>query len=118
MLSRCERKGSAIAGITYTSEPLGVRMIGLLRLALFILAIEAIFYGLLWVYLRSTRRESLEREWDRRHPEKAGPSEERAAFVRRFMQGYGARLRRRLSWLVLVLPLVVIMTIIFFVNYR
>lgn len=93
-------------------------MIGLLRLALFVLAVEALFYGLLWVYLRSTRRESLEKDWDRRHPERAGPSDERDSFIRRAMNSHRKQLRRRLAWFVMVLPLVVIMTIIFFVNYR
>lgn len=93
-------------------------MMALLRLAALILAVEAIFYLLLSVYLRSTRTEALEKEWDRRHPEEAGPTEARAAFVRRSMLGYSRTLRARLVWLVMVLPLVAIMAIIFYVNYR
>ena len=93
-------------------------MMGLLRLALFVLAIEAIFYLLLRIYLQSTRRESLEKEWDRRHPHRAGPSDERDAFVNHAMAIYRRAIRKPLFWTVLVVPLAVIMTIIFFVNYR
>ena len=48
----------------------------IIRLALILFVIEAIFYALLTVYLRSTKAESLEKEWDRRHPERAGDTEE------------------------------------------
>lgn len=93
-------------------------MFAFLRLIGLILVVEAIFYALIYVYVRSLRRESLEDEWDRRHPERAGPTEEREAFVRRSMLGYDKTLRARLVGLVLVFPLVVIVTIIVFVNYN
>ncbi len=93
-------------------------MIALLRLMGLVLVVELIFYALIYIYVRSLRRESLENEWDRRHPERAGPSEERDTFVRRSMVGYSRSLRARLVGLVLVLPLVVIVTIIFYVNYK
>ena len=63
-------------------------------------------------------REALEKEWDRRHPGRAGPTAERDTFVRRSMRGFSKTLRARLVGLVLVLPLVVIVTIIVFVNYN
>ena len=90
----------------------------IIRLALILFVIEAIFYALLTVYLRSTKTESLEDEWDRRHPERAGDTEERRAFVRRSMLGYEKTLRARLVGLVLILPMIVIVTIIVFVNYN
>ena len=68
--------------------------------------------------LRSLRREALEKEWDRRHPGRAGPTAERDTFVRRSMRGFSKTLRARLVGLVLVLPLVVIVTIIVYVNYN
>lgn len=92
-------------------------MIGLLRLALVLLAIEAVFYLLVRTYLHSTRRESLEKEWDRRHPDRAGPGPARAAFVDHAMAAYRRVIRRPLFWAVLVVPLAVIMTIVFFINY-
>ncbi|WP_134682184.1 hypothetical protein [Paracoccus ravus] len=93
-------------------------MLALLRLIGLVLAIELIFYFLLSVYIRSTRREALEKEWDRRHPDRAGHSAERREFVRRSMVGFGKTLRARLVALVLVLPLVTIVVIIVLVNYE
>jgi hypothetical protein len=94
------------------------RMIAFLRLIGLVLVVELIFYALISIYVRSLRRESLEKEWDLRHPERAGPSEERDIFVRRSMRGFSKTLRARLVGLVLVLPMIVIVTIIVFVNYN
>lgn len=93
-------------------------MLAFLRLIGLVLVIELIFYGLLTVYLRSTRREALENEWDRRHPDRAGDRAERREFVRRSMIGFGRTLRARLALLVLVLPVVAIVAIIVLVNYN
>ncbi|MTH78705.1 hypothetical protein GL286_13305 [Paracoccus aestuariivivens] len=93
-------------------------MLALLRLIGLVLVVELIFYFLLTVYIRSTRREALENEWDRRHPEKTGPSPERREFVRRSMIGFSKTLRARLVGLVLVLPVVAIVVIVILVNYN
>lgn len=93
-------------------------MIALLRLIGMVLAIELIFFALISIYIRSLRREELEKEWDRRHPERAGPGPERAEFVRRLMVGFSRTLRARLALLVLVLPVVAIVVIIVIVNYN
>lgn len=92
-------------------------MMALIRLVAIIIAIEALFYVLLSIYIRSLRREALEKEWDQRHPEKSGASPERREFVRRSMVGFEKTLRARLIGWVMVLPVVAIVTIIFFVNY-
>ncbi|UXU73913.1 MULTISPECIES: hypothetical protein [unclassified Paracoccus (in: a-proteobacteria)] len=93
-------------------------MIAFLRLIGLVLVIELIFYVLIGLYVRSLRREQLEKEWDRRHPDRAGPSPERKEFVRRSMIGFGKTLRARLVGLVLVLPMVAIVVIIVIVNYN
>lgn len=93
-------------------------MIALLRLGLFVLLIELIFYGLLMVYIRSLKREELEKKWDARHPDIAGPSDARRRFVALSMVGFNKTLRARLVGLVLVLPFIAIMVIIWLVNYR
>ncbi|WP_347268746.1 hypothetical protein [Paracoccus sp. (in: a-proteobacteria)] len=93
-------------------------MIAFLRLIAMVLAIELVFYVLISIYVRSLRREELEREWDRRHPARAGASPQRTAFVRRAMRGFNRTLRARLVGLVLVLPLVAIAAIIVIVNYN
>ena len=90
----------------------------IIRLALILFVIEAIFYVLLTVYLRSTKTESLEDEWDRRHPERAGDTEERRAFVRRSMVGFQKTLKARLVALVFVIPTIAIAVIAWFVNVQ
>ena len=93
-------------------------MLAFLRLIGMVLVIELIFYALLTAYLRSTRREALEDEWDRRHPDRTGDSPERREFVRRSMIGFRRTLHARLALLVLVLPVVAIAAIIVLVNYN
>ena len=90
----------------------------IIRLALILFVIEAIFYALLTVYLRSTKTESLEDEWDRRHPERAGDTEERRACVRRSMVGFQKTLKARLVALVFVIPTIAIAVIAWFVNVQ
>ena len=90
----------------------------IIRLALILFVIEAIFYALLTVYLRSTKTESLEKEWDRRHPERAGDTEERSAFVRRSMVGFQKTLKARLVALVFVIPTIIIAVIAWVLNVQ
>ncbi|SDD69970.1 hypothetical protein SAMN05421538_102235 [Paracoccus isoporae] len=89
-----------------------------LRLALTLFIIEAIFYVLISVYLRSTKTEALEEEWDRRHPERAGDSPERRLFVRRSMAGFRKTLKARLVALVFVVPTLAVLVIAWFVNVQ
>ena len=93
-------------------------MIAFLRLIGMVLIVELIFYALLSIYIRSLRREALEKEWDRRHPDLAGATPQRREFVRRSMVGFGKTLRARLVKLVLILPTVAIIAIIIIVNYN
>lgn len=90
----------------------------IIRLAAILIAIEALFYVLISLYLRSLQRERLEERWDARHPDRAGDSPERRVFVRRSMVGSERTLRARLVALVFVLPTVALMVIIYFVNYH
>ena len=96
----------------------GLEMMAFLRLIGMVLVMELLFYALLTIYLRSTRREALEKEWDRRHPDRSGDSRERREFVRRSMVGFRKTLRARLAFLVLILPVVAIVVIIVLVNYN
>lgn len=93
-------------------------MLVLLRLMIFLFLIEAIFYLLLTIYLRSTRKEALEDEWDRRHPDRAGDSPERSTFVRRSMIGFQKTLKARLVGLVFILPTIAIGVIAWYVNVQ
>lgn len=95
----------------------GGAMAALLRLIGVMIALEVLFYVLISVYLRSLRRESLEGDWDARHPEQAGDSPRRRAFVERAMVGFDKTLRARLVGLVFVLPTIAVAAIIYYVNY-
>lgn len=90
----------------------------LLRLVAMLLLIEAIFYLLISIYLRSTKREALENEWGRRHPDRAGDSPERREFVRRSMVGFQKTLKARLVGLVFILPTIAIGVIAWYVNVQ
>jgi hypothetical protein len=93
-------------------------MIAFLRLIGMVLAVELVFFVLISIYIRSLRREALEKEWDRRHPGRAGATPERREFLRRSMVGFSRTLRARLVLLVLVLPLVAVVAIVVIVNYN
>lgn len=92
-------------------------MIAFIRLAAITIAIEALFYVLLTIYLRSLERERLEEAWDAVNPGRGGDSPARRAFVERRMADFHRTLRARLVALVLVLPFVAIMGIVYVVNY-
>jgi hypothetical protein len=92
-------------------------LIALFRLVLLVLLLEAALYFLLWIYMRSLRREALEGEWDERHPDQAGDSSDRDEFVRRSMVHFEKSLRARLLWLVFIIPTAAIMGIIYWVNW-
>ncbi|MDF2143150.1 hypothetical protein [Paenirhodobacter sp. CAU 1674] len=91
-------------------------MIGFLRLAIFGTVAAALSYWALLIYSRSLRREALEKEWDGDWHEDASP-EARALFIEEGMAEYEHSLRRKLIWLVLVLPAVVVGVLIYLVNY-
>ena len=93
-------------------------MMAFFRLLFFVFLVELLFYALLTVYCRSLRRESLEKHWDRRHPDRAGDGPERRSFIRRSMIGFHKTLRKRLIALVLILPLATMIIIVFYVNYH
>lgn len=90
----------------------------LIRLIVFVFLIEAMFYLLLRIYIRSLRREKLEQIWDERHPGLPGNTPARREFVRRSMVGFERTLKSRLLWLVFVVPTLVIIGIVIQVNWQ
>ncbi|MDO5646899.1 hypothetical protein [Paracoccus sp. (in: a-proteobacteria)] len=93
-------------------------MAALIRLFLFMFVVQALFFVLLRIYVRSLRTERLEHRWDRKHPDQAGDSPARRAFIARSMQGFERSLKARLTWLVFVLPTVAMLGIIYWINWR
>ncbi|MGB3147034.1 MAG: hypothetical protein WBA91_04670 [Paracoccaceae bacterium] len=92
-------------------------MIGLIRLIVIGFLVLSAVYLLLAIYSRSVERERLEKEWDAAPPEGSGESE-RQAHIEKGMQHYEHGLRRRLLWLVYVIPTIAIGVIVYFINYR
>ncbi|WP_376877329.1 hypothetical protein [Albirhodobacter sp. R86504] len=89
-------------------------MVALLRLGVFGLVILTVIYWIMRLYLRSLRREDLENDWDREHPQdRVG----RDAFVEQGMADYAKSLRVKLVWLVYIIPVTVVGVLIYLVNY-
>ncbi|RNF33521.1 hypothetical protein [Paracoccus methylarcula] len=93
-------------------------MIKFFRLIVIVLAVEALFFVLLRIYIRSLRYEKLERIWDERHPDRTGDSPARDEFVRKSMVGYEKSLKVRLTWAVFIIPNLAIMGIVYWVNWQ
>ena len=92
-------------------------MIGILRILVFAFIGLSVVYILVSIYSRSVRREKLEKSWDT-DPEREGAAkEERDAYIAEGMQRYEHGLRKRLIWLVYILPAVAMAMIIYFVNW-
>lgn len=91
-------------------------MIGLLRLLVFGFLALSVFYVLMFFWLRSLRREGLEKDWD---GGEALPldGETREAYIERGMAGFGRSLAVRLLWLIYVIPLIALGVVVYFVNY-
>jgi hypothetical protein len=87
-------------------------MIGIFRLALFGLAGMTIMYFLLSIYSRSTQREELEKEWDAAQ----GPGD-REEFIEAGMAAYEKGLRKKLIWLVYVIPTLAVVAAIYLLNF-
>ncbi len=91
-------------------------MIAFLRLAVFGFIAMSVMYVALSIYSRSVRREELEKEWDADHPD-GGDAEARDAHIEAGMQAYQGSLRRKLIWLVYVIPTIVVLVLLYLTNY-
>lgn len=92
-------------------------IIGSLRLAFFFYVALTIIYFLTSVYSRSVRRETLEKEWDTDPAREGAPQDERRAFIEAGMQAYEKGLKRRLLWLIYVIPTIGFVAVIYFINW-
>lgn len=91
---------------------------GWLRLAFVMYVMLTIIYFLTGIYSRSVRREKLEKSWDTDPAREGVPLDERAAFIEAGMQAYDKGLKKRLLWLIYVVPTIGFMTTIYFVNWH
>ena len=91
-------------------------MIAFARLMVFAFIGLSILYLLVSVYSRFVRREKLEKRWDAEPHEGAGETE-RTAFIEEGMRAYEHGLKKRLIWLVYIIPMITFAVIIYLVNW-
>jgi hypothetical protein len=91
---------------------------GWLRLAFLMYVGLTIIYFLTSIYSRSVRREKLEKEWDTDPAREDTPKAERTAFIEDGMQAYDKGLKKRLLWLIYILPTIAFAAVIYFINWH
>ncbi|SFN53445.1 hypothetical protein SAMN04487859_10494 [Roseovarius lutimaris] len=87
-------------------------MLALLRLVVFGFIILTVIYVSISLYSRSVRRGKLLTEW-----QNTGRPGDKDAYIEAGMAQYQHSLRRRLIWLVYIVPITVIAAIIYFTNF-
>ncbi len=92
-------------------------MIGILRSLVFAFIGLSVVYILVSIYSRSVRREKLEKAWDTDPAREGAATADRDAYIKGGMAAYEMGLRKKLIWLVYVLPAVAMAMIIYFVNW-
>ena len=90
---------------------------GWLRLAFIMYVALTITYFVTGIYSRSVRREKLEKEWDTDPTREGAPPVERTAFIEAGMVHYDKGLKRRLLWLIYILPTIGFAATIYYVNW-
>jgi hypothetical protein len=90
---------------------------GWLRLAFFMYVGLTIIYFVTGIYSRSIRREKLEKEWDTDPAREGVPVAERTAFIETGMQVYDTGLKKRLLWLIYIIPTLGFLATIYFINW-
>ena len=93
-------------------------MLGILRILVVAFIGLTVVFLLVQVYSRSVRREKLEKAWDSDPARQGATPEARDAYIKAGMEAYEGGLRKRLIWLVYVLPFVSMAMIIYFVNWN
>jgi hypothetical protein len=92
-------------------------VIAIVRLMVFAFIVLSVVFVIVRIYSRSVRREKLEKEWDADPPEGQGATE-RAAFIEAGMAAYEHGLRRKLIWLVYIIPMILFAVIIYLINWQ
>jgi hypothetical protein len=88
-------------------------ILGWLRLAVFALVGLTVIYFIAGIYSRSVRREKLEKRWVAE-----GLEGDRDAWIEKGMQDYEKGLKKRLLWLIYILPMMAFVATIYFVNWN
>lgn len=87
-------------------------MIAMFRLVLFGYLGLTIMYFLVSIYSRSTQREALEKEWDAEQG-----TGDRDEYIAAGMAAYEKGLRKKLIWLVYVIPTLAVIAAVYLLNF-
>ncbi|MFM2354356.1 MAG: hypothetical protein RLZZ528_92 [Pseudomonadota bacterium] len=90
----------------------------MLQLLVFGFIALSVVYLLVSVYSRSVRREKLEKGFDGDPANEGAPEVARTAYIEEGMAQYEKGLRKKLIWLVYVIPMVVIAVTIYLINVQ
>jgi hypothetical protein len=90
----------------------GVAMIAFFKLALFGYIGLTVIYWLLAIYARSVERERLEEDYDQ--GDVTGPRDD---YIAQGLHEYEGSLRRKLIWLVFVIPTIVVLALVWILNF-
>lgn len=93
-------------------------MIGMLKALPLAFALLTVVYLLVSIYSRSMRREKLEKEWDTDPAREGAAESDRSAYIEAGMEAYRHGLRRKLIWLVYIIPMVVVLATVYAINYQ
>lgn len=93
-------------------------MIAIIRAGALGFVILTVVYFAVSIYSRSVRREKLEKAWDSDPAREGAAMDERDAYIAAGMQAYRHGLRRKLIWLVYILPMAVVLATVYYVNYQ
>ena len=93
-------------------------MIGLLKALPLAFVVMTVVYVLVSIYSRSIRREKLEKAWDTDPAREGAAKDERDAYIKSGMEAYRHGLRRKLIWLVYVIPTVTVAALVWILNFE
>lgn len=91
-------------------------IIGWIRLFFMTLVVLTLVYVAVSIYSRSVRRESLEKQWDSDPAREGSSAQERSVFIEVGMEAYRKGLKRRLLWLIYIVPMLAFVIISYSVN--
>lgn len=88
-------------------------IIGWIRLWVFALIGMTVVYFLVGIYWRSLRREALEKRFDA-----GGIEGDRDAYIEQGMIEYEKGLKKRLLWLIYILPTIAFVAVVYILNFQ
>lgn len=92
---------------------------GLIRFVVVGFILLTVIYFCISIYSRSVRRERLEKAWDRDHAEAAadgGDDPARRAYIEEGMARYESGFRKKLIFLVYIVPVIAVAVILYMTN--